>query len=105
MQVTLDNNEIEVVIARKNNKNIYFRFSDDLKLHITCGIFVTKGEIIKLIKKNASKLLKMYNQQIKINNNEAFFNYLGKKYIKVEDASIKNIYFEDGYIFYPNEIK
>lgn len=102
MFVSLKENEIEVVITRKNNKNIYFRFSDDLKLHITCNIFVTKKELLKLIEKNSSKLLKMYELQLKINNNEAFFNYLGKKYIKVEDSSIKNIYFEDEYVYYPN---
>lgn len=105
MFVTLGENEIEVIITRKNNKNIYFRFSNDLKLHITCNIFVTKKEILKLIEKNESKLLKMYHSQVKSNNSNSFFNYLGKKYIKVEDPSIKNIYFEDGYIYYPNEKK
>ncbi len=102
MFVTLGENTVEVIIIRKNNKNIYFRFSDDLKLHITCNMFVTKKEIIKLIEKNESKLLKMYNLQIKTNNNESFFNYLGKKYVKVEDPSIENVMIDDGYIYYPN---
>ena len=48
MFVTLGDETIEAIITRKNNKNIYFRFSSDLKLHITCNIFVTKKEIIKL---------------------------------------------------------
>ncbi|MBQ6687326.1 MAG: DUF45 domain-containing protein [Bacilli bacterium] len=105
MFVTLGENTVEVIITRKNNKNIYFRFSADLKLHITCNIYVTKREILKLIEKNELKLLKMYESQVKLNNSDAFFNYLGKKYIKVEDPNIKNIYFEDGYIYYPSEKK
>lgn len=105
MFVSLGNNKIEVIIIRKNNKNIYFRFTNDLKLQVTCNIFVSKKEIIKLIEKNESQLLKMYNSQITKNNNDAFFNYLGNKYIKVEDPTTKNIYFDDGYIYYPNEKK
>ena len=26
--------EIEVILTRKNNKNIYFRVNDDLKIHV-----------------------------------------------------------------------
>lgn len=105
MFVTLGDETIETIITRKNNKNIYFRFSSDLKLHITCNIFVTKKEIIKLIEKNESKLFKMYQSQIKQNNSDAYFNYLGKKYIRVVDESLKEIKFDDEYIYYPNERK
>ena len=105
MFVTLDDINIELDITYKNNKNIYFRFMPDLKLHITCNKFITKKEIIKLVEKNKDKLLKMYHAQIKINNSEAFFNYLGKKYIKVIDPSIKSVYFDNEYIYYPNDKK
>lgn len=105
MFVMLGDNQIEVIIIRKNNKNIYFRFKEDLKLYITCNIFVTKKEIESLIKKNETALIKMYNEQIKVNNANSYFNYLGKKYIKVEEPSLKEIYFEDEYIYYPNERK
>lgn len=105
MFVLLGDNQIEVEIIRKNNKNIYFRFKEDLKLYITCNIFVSKKEIEKLIKKNEVSLLKMYNEQLKINNANSYFNYLGKKYIKVEDPGITTVYFEDDYIYYPNEKK
>jgi len=105
MFVSLGDNQIEVVIKRKNNKNIYFRFKEDLKLYITCNIFVTKKEIEKLIEKNNAALLKMYNSQVKQNNANSYFNYLGKKYIKVEDSSIKEITFSEEYIYYPNAKK
>jgi len=105
MFLALGDFEIEVIIERKNNKNIYFRFTDDLKLLVTCNIFVTKKEIEKLIKKNEDKLLKMYNMQAKKNNNDSFFNYLGKKYIKVVDPNIKGVFMDEEYIYYPNDKK
>lgn len=105
MVLSLGDENVEIVIIRKNNKNIYFRFKDDLKLYITCNIFVTKKEIEKLIKKNEEKLLEMYYLKVKENNANSFFNYLGKKYIKVEDANIKNIFFDGEYIYYPNSKK
>ena len=40
-----NDNNIELDITYKNNKNIYFRFMPDLKLHITCNKFITKKEI------------------------------------------------------------
>lgn len=105
MFITLGNEKIEVVITYKNNKNIYFRFKEDLKLYITCNRFISKKEIEKLIIKNESALLNMYQKQVKENNSNSYFNYLGNKYIKVEDPFVKNIYFEDEYIYYSNEKK
>ena len=105
MFVALGPYQVELEITRKNNKNIYFRFSDNLKLHITCNIFVTKRELIKLIEKNEAKLLKMYEAQVKSNNSEAYFNYLGKKYVRVIDESLKSVTIDDEYIYYPNEKK
>ena len=34
--------EIEVVIIRKNNKKIYFRVKKDLKIYVTCPIYLGK---------------------------------------------------------------
>lgn len=103
MKITLNNQLIEVVILYKKNKNIYFRFKEDLKLYVTCNRLVSKKQIEKLITKNEQALNKMYNEQVKKNNANSYFNYLGKKYIKVEDMNVKNIYFEDEDIYYPNE--
>ena len=40
--------EIEVVIIRKNNKNIYFRVKNDLKIYVTCPICLGKENILKI---------------------------------------------------------
>lgn len=103
MFVSLGDNQIEVIIIYKHNKNIYFRFQNDLKLYVTCSRLVSKKEIVKLIEKNENKLLKMYNMQIKQNESDNFFNYLGKKYIKVLDPNLKKVFIDEEYIYYPND--
>ena len=49
MLVQLGDYNIEVLIEKKNNKNVYFRFKEDGKLHVTCGRFVSESAIKKMI--------------------------------------------------------
>lgn len=44
-----NNKEIEVVIVRKNNKHIYFRVKEDLKIYVTCPIYLSVNNILKMI--------------------------------------------------------
>lgn len=103
MFVTLLDNPIEVVIIRKKNKNIYFRFKEDLKLYVTCSAFITLKEIERLIIKNQDQLVKMYNKQIEENNYNSFFNYLGNKYTIIYDPNEKKVKFEENYIIAKSE--
>jgi len=105
MFVTVGDELIEAVIIHKNNKNIYFRFKEDLKLYITCNRFISEKEIKKIIEKNHKQILKMYNGQVKQNNANKYFNYLGSKYIRIINPENKKIYFEDNYFYYPDEKK
>jgi len=68
MQVIIGDNLINVIIIRKKNKNIYFRFDKDLNLVVTANIWVSEKEILKLIKKNETSLFKMLNKSKKIRN-------------------------------------
>ena len=103
MLVQLDEYEIEVLIQKKNNKNIYFRFKEDGKLYVTCGLFVGESAIKKLIKENEKSLLKMYLQSENRNEKKQHFSYLGVPYTKVFDDNIKKVYMEEGYIYAKNE--
>ena len=89
MQVELGNYLIDVVIEYKNNKNLYIRFNDDLKMHVSCNKFVTKNKILSVINENKKSLLKMYERQRKENENNSFYYYLGDKYTIVYDSTIK----------------
>ena len=72
--------EIEVEVIRKNNKNIYFRVKDNLKLYVTCPIYLSKNSILKLISENEEAILKMYDKAFLKSKEDEMFWYLGKRY-------------------------
>lgn len=93
---------IEVIIIRKKNKNIYFRVKDDLKIYVTCPMFLSKDSILKMISENESSILKMYEKAyLKSKDNELFI-YLGKKYEINIDESIKEVTFIDNKVITPS---
>lgn len=103
MQVKIGDNLVNVVTIRKKNKNIYFRFDDDLNLVVTASKWVSEREIAKLIVKNEKSLLKMMNKcEIKKNRDEEFW-YLGNKYEIVYDNNVRDIEFNNGVITVQNE--
>lgn len=98
MQVMLNEELINVRRIDKNNKNIYFRIIDN-EIVVTCNKNISEKNILKIIKENEKAIYNMYQKQIKNNEDDKFFNYLGKKYIIVYDKNITNTYFDDDFIF------
>lgn len=94
MEYELNQEIINVVIIRKNNKNVYMRFQDDKTLTITCNRFVSQKEITKILNNNKKALEKMHLQKKKEVNLEKYFNYLGKSYQIIFDGRSKP-YFTD----------
>jgi predicted metal-dependent hydrolase len=103
MLVQLGDYDIEVLIEKKNNKNVYFRFKEDGKLHVTCNRFVTESMVKKMIKENEKSLLKMYIHSEHRNEINNHFYYLGDPYTKVIDETVKKVYIEDDYIYTKND--
>lgn len=103
MEVIFDSDKVLVDIIRKDNKNIYFRISDDLILNITCNKRVNDKEIMDLIKKNEKSLTKMYIKAKEKTQNNQIFKYLGNEYTLVIDSEIKSIIIEENLIFIPSE--
>lgn len=91
MKCNLLGNEVEVIIIRKKNKNAYFRIKEDLKLYITCPLFVKEKEIIKMIEENKQSLEKMYIKQKERLNPTNYFKYLGENYLINIDINIENV--------------
>ena len=80
MKYTIDNEEYNVIIEKKNNKNVYIRIKEDLNIYVTCNYFFTKRQVIDLLDKNIDAIKKMIERQkSKIEKDNMFF-YLGKKY-------------------------
>lgn len=103
MYVQLGKYEIIMDIIRKNNKNIYFRFDEENHLLVTCNSFITKNEIVRLIKKNEKSLLRMYEKHLKRTDKHLGFSYLGEPLTKVYDESVKKVTIEDGMLYAKNE--
>ena len=99
MQVNLGDYTIDVEIEYKNNKNLYARFNEDLKLHITCNRFFTHNQILKFIKEKEKQLIKMYERALKESDNNNFYYYLGNKYTICYDDSIRIAKVDDDMIF------
>ena len=70
-----------VIIEKKNNKNLYIRITEDLKIKITCNYLFTKLSIKKVLEDNRQSIEKMIDKQIKKNetNKSEYNNLLGKK--------------------------
>ena len=79
--ITINDKEYDLVITYKNNKNMYLRVKEDLKIHITCNKYVSNTLISKFVLDNKDMILeniKSYeNKQI---TNENYLIYQGKKY-------------------------
>ena len=111
---TNDGLELEIVIIRKRNKNIYFRVKEDLKVYVSAPMYLSSKSIMGLIKENEKDILKMYEiAKDKAKDNDKFM-YLGKKYyieFKDQDGVTfdgTNVYVKDMQEltkFYDSEVK
>lgn len=103
MEVILDKEIINVIINHKKNKNIYFRFDDDLNLVINVSPRVSEKEIRKLIEKNEKSLINLKNKCTRKIEKAGEFWYLGNKYNLVFDDTFTEIEFQNGTIYVKNE--
>ena len=105
MYFEYDNNKYEVEIIRKNNKNLYIRISDDMKIVITCPRLFTKLYIKKIINDNNSTIIKMIEKQ-KLKNNRVStekYSLLGNK-LSVEYDNIKKPIFDGNKLIIKDDI-
>ena len=102
MKIVIDNEEIELVIHYKNNKNLYIRARDEKTLEVTCNPFMTTKKIMKVIKENEPKIISMLKQKEKEALKDKDFWYLGKPY-QIIYESVSHPYFEAEKIHVKNE--
>ena len=79
MEVLLYGQKFNVIVEKKNNKNMYLRVKKD-GIHITCNYFVTKSMILSFINKNKDSIIKMNEVVKRKEEKEEEFYYLGNKY-------------------------
>lgn len=95
--------EIEYEIIRKNNKNIYFRVKEDLKLYVSVPMYLSAKSILKLISENESAILKMYEHQEDKSKDIDKYQYLGQKYYVEMDPNVSEVTFKDNKVITPSK--
>ncbi len=103
MQYELDGIVYDVVITKKNNKNLYIRVKDDNKIYVTCGYFTSKRGITQVLDSNIDSLRKMLKHVKKSKEREDKFYYLGKAYDIIFSDEFKKVSIIGDKIYVNNE--
>jgi len=99
MKYYIDGNYYDVVIERKNNKNLYIRVKEDLSIYVTTNYFTPKSEIIRILDNNISYLKKMIEKRVKEQEKFDHIYYLGEKYDLVFSNIFKEVEIDCGKIY------
>ena len=103
MSFELDNIVYDVIIQRKNNKNLYIRVKEDMKIYVTCNYFTTKLEIKRILNENKDALRKMVNRINKIKDDNSKFFYLGNSYDIIINENVDKVTILDNKIITKNQ--
>ena len=103
MQVTINDQIINVVVEKKKNKNMYFRFSDANTLNVTCPHLTPSSYILNSINKNIKALSKMQLKAQRNDESDEYFCFKGKRYIRVFDESYKGVAFDNEFVYAKDE--
>ena len=95
--------DVDIIIEKKPNRNMYFRFKDQNTLLVTCPYLTSDKTVLKYIEKNYSSLNKMHKKAIKSDESDEFFCFKGKRYIRVFDDNVKNVSFDDEFVYAKDE--
>ena len=102
MKYTLDGIEYDVIIEKKNNKNLYIRVKGD-GIHVTCNYFTSKHTIKKVLDENTKSLQKMVKHLKQEKEKENKFFFLGNCYDIIINEDIKGVFINDNTIYTRNQ--
>ncbi len=103
MKFTMENEEYDIIIERKNNKNTYIRVKNDMKIYVTTNYLVKNKEIQKIIDNNSKSIVRMINIAKNRSKKENSFYLLGKEYDLIKCNIIKSVLMDEDKIYYKNE--
>ena len=103
MKYRIDNNDYEVVIIRKNNKNSYIRVKSDLKIYVTTHFLLTKRQVKDLLERNHATLQTMVIKNRKNLEKDKKFYFLGKIYDIIIVPTYSKIEMDSSRIYVKNE--
>lgn len=103
MKYELDGAMYDVVVNKKNNKNLYIRVKEDMKIYVSCNYFTTKSMIENVLNQNKDALRKMINNIKNKNEKKDKFFYLGSSYDIIYKEDIKETMISNNTIITKNE--
>lgn len=81
MNIKINNKIYNVEIIYKNNKNMYLRIKDDLKIVVTAPLRISEKKIQKFVESNIDYISKVITQKEEVlAKKQDKFQYLGKLY-------------------------
>lgn len=105
MRFCIDDTYYEVLIEKKNNKNLYIRITDDFKIKVTCPKLYTKLIINKILEENKISIKKMLNKKKKKNINKIKEdNLLLGKSLNVLYKDVKKPLFKDNILIVKDDL-
>lgn len=104
MQFIIDDIEYNVIIEKKNNKNLYIRVDKDLNIKVSSPFLYTKKMIMSILKDNEKSVIRMIKNQKKKNENkkDERYNLLGNK-LNVLYNDVKRPMFTDNTLIVKDE--
>lgn len=103
MKYVIDQTAYDVVIEKKNNKNIYIRVKEDEKIYVSCHFLTTKHHIMALLKNNEVAIRRMLKRQQALRRREEEFYYFGKKYDIIIVPTLDEILKKEDVIYTPDQ--
>lgn len=99
----LDNEDYEVEIVKKGNKNTYVRVKEDLTIQVTTNHFASKHDIKNLLDRNQDFLRKTLSKRKIDSDKDNDFYFLGKQFDIVVVPILKGIEVDGNKIYLPNK--
>lgn len=99
MKYEIDNEIYDVIIEKKNNKNLYIRVKEDLTILVTTNFLTTKKQVVDILNQNQDYLRKMIEKRKKEIERNKYILYLGNKYDLVFSNLFDNVELDDKKIY------
>ena len=103
MQIEIDGIVYDVIIEKKNNKNMYLRVKEDLNIYVTTSYLTPNYLIKKFVNSNIPFIKKQLDKMEKRLEKKLDYYYLGEIINVVVINSIKKTSFEDGTLYVKNK--
>jgi len=102
MHIRINDNDYQVIINKKRIKNAYIRVNEALEIVISVNKLVPMFEINRFINNNIPAIEKMINKQLKSNEKDNHFYYLGEEYNIILNNSFFDIDYDNKKIYTNN---